>query len=537
MFPRKFRGTLGQRLALWAAVFCFLGSLYAIVELVNARKISGFAAGFALHGPVIEASVAFISIAEPIRMAAAAGRSAPPLDPDKVALVKRGITALANDAPRADVREAGVAFGRLFDDFVAAYSSRRADAPALIEELYAKRSDIAQHVGAGASELSDRLARHLEAYQHIKILLWLLGLLAICQVCLLEFRWIVRPLIAMTRSVEAQAATQELRQAALRRDEIGLLSQALSNQISSEERRREADRLRVERLAGELEQHEALKQDSVRLRAQIAAITATLQHHSERMAAASTTLAEVSSAVTVEASAAALSSARTTQHVNGMAGSLTEIARTLVDAVEETQQTTQVVEVSKRIVSAATEEAASLAQAVSTIGQVVDLIRAVASKTNLLALNATIEAARAGEAGRGFAIVAAEVKALATQTSAATGDIRQALEGITTATTRMTERVTDLSSSFSSVEVAAATIAQLMHKQQAASQAIDATTERTLADVRDASTKVDSVATMVAEARTAVDLVTSMAGNLRQQAEELQRVVAELAARQDRRAA
>jgi methyl-accepting chemotaxis protein len=141
------------------------------------------------------------------------------------------------------------------------------------------------------------------------------------------------------------------------------------------------------------------------------------QNHEVEMAA--TAVTEMSAAVEeVARNASAASDAANRSNEAAVAGR------------ERVDETVQAINVMVARVQDASHEVQGLAGMATDISRVLDVIRAIAEQTNLLALNAAIEAARAGEAGRGFAVVADEVRALAHRTQQSTSEIEQMISSI-----------------------------------------------------------------------------------------------------------
>jgi methyl-accepting chemotaxis protein len=197
-------------------------------------------------------------------------------------------------------------------------------------------------------------------------------------------------------------------------------------------------------------------------------IVSTVSSAASQLEAAAVTLTSTADRTQKLASAVATASEEASANVgsaasatNEMSTSVTEITRQVhessriaLDAVKQAQETDQRIQF--------------LAQAAGRIGDVVKLITAIAEQTNLLALNATIEAARAGEAGRGFAIVAQEVKALAAQTAKATEEIGAQITGMQTETTQSVTAIKKIGDTIGRISEIAASIASAVEQQNAA---------------------------------------------------------------------
>jgi len=120
------------------------------------------------------------------------------------------------------------------------------------------------------------------------------------------------------------------------------------------------------------------------------------------------------------------------QNANDAANSASKADSSTQDGRSVVQSTIDAIESVAVDVNSAADVIRNLSQDTDNIGSVLDVIRGIAEQTNLLALNAAIEAARAGEQGRGFAVVADEVRTLASRTQQSTQEIQEMIESLQT---------------------------------------------------------------------------------------------------------
>jgi methyl-accepting chemotaxis protein len=228
-----------------------------------------------------------------------------------------------------------------------------------------------------------------------------------------------------------------------------------------------------------------------------------------------------------ELSKSAQASAAGSERIGGAASSVSEGIQTVASAAQElsasigeigrqVHKTRDIARLTRSQSLQTEQRVSALSETVETIGSIIDIITGIAEQTNLLALNATIEAARAGDAGKGFSVVASEVKALASQTTKATEDIRRNIDAVRDATRDAVDSVRMISSSINGLDESAGAIAAAIEEQNAATSEIsrntNVTAERTLAITQAITDVVRSVSGTDRSARQVEEFSTSVRG-------------------------
>src|ERR1044071_5664451 len=195
------------------------------------------------------------------------------------------------------------------------------------------------------------------------------------------------------------------------------------------------------------------------------------------------------------------------EELAALAGQSTENAHHLADATEEFAKSSNEIGRQVRDAGTLTDGAGGAAAAAgksvdglkassAEIGNVVSLIAAIAKQTNLLALNATIEAVRAGDAGRGFAVMAGEVRALSAAAQNATEEISRKIDQLQRDAQESIAAVARITNAIAAIRPVFATVASAIEEQIA-------TTGELSRSAADSSRFVTSVADSASEIRTA----------------------------------
>ncbi|MGO9006337.1 MAG: methyl-accepting chemotaxis protein [Beijerinckiaceae bacterium] len=361
------------------------------------------------------------------------------------------------------------------------------------------------------------------------------GLVVNLGIWLLFGRVIARPLTGMTEAMRRLAEGDKTIEvpAKDRTGKIGEMARAVevfkANMI-------EADHLRAEQKEAEKRTAEQRKIDMHRFadefEAAVGGIVNVVSSASSELAATATILSRTAENNQQLTSAVAAASEEASTNVQVVAAGSEELAASVSEITRQVCQSSKIaneaVEQARKTDARITE----LSQAAQRIGDVVNLITAVAKQTNLLALNATIEAARAGEAGRGFAVVAQEVKALATQTAIATSEIASQITSMQTATRDSVGAIKEITTTIGRISEIASLIAAAVQEQGVATQEISQSvrqiaggTAKVAANITEVSRTANETGSASVRVLTSAQTLSNESNHLKAEVEKILEIV------------
>jgi methyl-accepting chemotaxis protein len=247
---------------------------------------------------------------------------------------------------------------------------------------------------------------------------------------------------------------------------------------------------------------------------------------SEQISASTQEIASTSTSQSSEASNISELFKELSLAINSVAASAEEAAELSNDTVKTAREGGHVVQTSLEGMQAVNTKMAKLEEDSRKIGDIIEVIDDIAEQTNLLALNAAIEAARAGEQGRGFAVVADEVRKLAERSGEATKEITTIIKVMQENTRQSVQAVSDSVAQSSKTGQAFDQIVEMVNNSSQKVNEIAAACEEEAAQAAEVMSSVESISASSEESAAASEETAATCQSLAHLAEELSRSAA-----------
>ncbi len=344
-------------------------------------------------------------------------------------------------------------------------------------------------------------------------------------------RTVIKPLGGIVKAMGTLAAGQfdVVLPGLGRKDEIGAMAGAVEafKLKAIEKANQEAAEKEAEAAAAAAARRSEMQKLADGFEAAVGGIVGAVSSASTELEAAASTLKGSAEATQERTGTVASASNQASANVQSVAAATEELASSVSEVGRQVHESSKIAAEAVKQAERTDARIAQLSQAAGRIGDVVKLITAIAEQTNLLALNATIEAARAGEAGKGFAVVASEVKTLATQTAKATEEIGAQIASMQSATSESVQAIKEIGATITRVSEIAASISAAVEEQ-------GATTSEIARNLHHAAQGATHVASNIAEVNDAAADTGSASSQVLASAQSLARESTQLKGEVDR---